>query len=68
MTYREKDIVLEDGDYFVIRVPKGFEVYRCGITHATRCGIIGRYSLTKALEYAKGMIERHRNRDLGPTP
>jgi hypothetical protein len=41
VTYAEKDIVYEDGDYFVIQVPKGYEAYRCGVTHATCCGIIG---------------------------
>ena len=58
MTYKETDIVLERDNHFVIRVPKGFEVYENGITHATRRGIIGKYPLEKALEHANWMIER----------
>ena len=38
---RESDIVYERGTYWVLRVKTGFEVYRNGITHSTRCAQIG---------------------------
>lgn len=53
MTYKVKDIVYETKTHFAIRVDKsttaktgikvtgGYEVYKIGITHATRCAIIG---------------------------
>lgn len=62
MTYKEKDIVYEDGDYAVIKVPKGYEVLRAGITHSEVRGYIGRFPLPRALESAKWMIKRDRKR------
>lgn len=43
VSYQEKDIVYERGDYWVLMVPskKHFEVYKTGITHSTRCAVIG---------------------------
>ena len=40
---RESDIAYERGEYWVLRVgkDKGYEVYKNGITHSTRCAIIG---------------------------
>lgn len=40
---KESDILYEDKDkeYYVIRVQHGYEVYKNGITHATRCAQIG---------------------------
>ena len=32
---------MESGDYWALRVAKGFEIYRIGITHSTRCAQIG---------------------------
>jgi hypothetical protein len=36
-----KDIVLECGDYWVLRVAKGFEVYRNGVCASVRVAQIG---------------------------
>lgn len=36
-----KDIVFESGKYLVLKTKHGFEVYKHGITHSTRCAIIG---------------------------
>jgi hypothetical protein len=41
MSYREQDIVHEQGRHWVLKVPTGFEVYRIGITHSTRVARIG---------------------------
>ena len=51
------DIVFERGDYWVKRAAKGFEVYKTGVTHSTRCAIIG-YEGQKGLDRAKQEIER----------
>jgi len=51
------DIVYEQGDYWVKRVAKGFEVYRVGVTSSVRCARIG-YGGDKGLERAKSEIER----------
>lgn len=37
----ESKILFEAGKFFVIKAKKGFEVYEAGLTHATRCAIIG---------------------------
>lgn len=39
MTYTEKDIVHENGRFWVLREGKAYKVYEAGITHSTRCGI-----------------------------
>jgi hypothetical protein len=56
-TTRLKDIVFETDRYWVKRVPKGFEVYKTGLTHSTRVAIIG-YTGDKGLQRAKLEIER----------
>lgn len=38
---KESDILYEKGDYYVIKSKHGFEVYKNGLTHATRCAQIG---------------------------
>ena len=41
---RESDILYETGVFWVCRARdgrKGYEVYRVGVTHSTRCAIIG---------------------------
>jgi len=40
---RESDIAYERGEYWVLRVgkDKGYKIYKNGITHSTRCAIIG---------------------------
>ena len=53
MDYKEKDIAYEKGDYWVLRVKHGYEVYKKGITHSTRCGIIGytgEWGLNRAID------------------
>ncbi len=58
MSYTEKQIAFEKLDYWVLDLGrKGFEVYRNGITHSTRCAIIG-YTGPKGLDRAKAEIER----------
>ena len=58
MSYTEKQIAFENGPYWVLDLgPKGFEVYRIGITHSIRCAIIG-YPGSKGLERAKVEINR----------
>src|SRR5512143_439570 len=53
----EKDIVFETKHYWVKRVPKGFEVYKTGVTHSTRVAVIG-YTGDKGLQRAKDEIAR----------
>ena len=52
-----KDIVFETDRYWVKRVPKGFEVYKTGLTHSTRVAVIG-YAGDKGLQRAKDEIAR----------
>lgn len=51
--YREQDIRHETADFWVLDAGvKGFEVYRIGITHSTRCaqiGYMGEIGLSKAI-------------------
>lgn len=58
--YKLSDIVVETNQHFAIRVEKGFEVYRVGITHATRCAIIG-YTGERGLERVRAEIARREN-------
>lgn len=51
------DIVFETDRYWVKRVPKGYEVYKTGLTHSTRVAVIG-YTGDKGLERAKQEIAR----------
>lgn len=41
MGYKLKDVMHETENYWVLRVVNGFEVYKNGITHSTRCAQIG---------------------------
>jgi len=52
-------IVYEDHLYDVRRSKHGFEVYLAGITHATRCAIIGWHGL-KGFEKALDEIKRRK--------
>jgi hypothetical protein len=54
-----KDIVFEDGDFFVVKVAKGFEVYRSGVTHPTRCAQIG-FEGQPGLDRCKAEINRRK--------
>lgn len=50
---KEKDIMYESLNYWVLRVKNGFEVYKTGLTHSTRCAQIGYHGevgLTKSIE------------------
>lgn len=40
-SYKLSDIVHETDKHFVLRVMKGFEVYRKELTHSVRCAQIG---------------------------
>ncbi len=59
----ETDIIFEttSGDYFALKTKKGFEVYRSGITCATRCGIIGNYPIDIALVKIKQAIQNNKD-------
>lgn len=37
----ERDILYQKGDFWVIKAKFGYEIYRDGITHASRCSIMG---------------------------
>lgn len=70
MSYQEKDIAFEKGDYWVLRVPYGkkkgtYEVYKVGVTHSTRCGIIG-FRDDEGLARAKAEVERRIIADANP--
>lgn len=41
MSYQEKDIIHERADFWVLRVPSGYELYHKGSTHSTRVGRYG---------------------------
>ncbi len=58
-------IVIEAGEYSVRIGPKGkgFEVFKAGVTAATRVAIIG-YDGAKGIEYAKREIVRRAGVDL----
>lgn len=51
------DIVYEKGDYWVLKVKTGFEVYRNGAIHSTRCAQIGFHG-APGLNRAIAEIER----------
>lgn len=56
----ERDIVYENGDYWVCRSGrgfKGFEVYRVGATHSVRCAVID-YDGQVGLDRAKAECDR----------
>lgn len=54
---KERDIVFEQGQFWVARTDKGFEVYRAGATHSVRCAIIG-FKGDEGFKRAKAEIER----------
>ena len=40
--YKESDIAYEKSQFWVLNLgSKGFEVYKNGLTHSTRCAVIG---------------------------
>lgn len=60
----EEVIAFETDQYWVKRVPKGFEVYKTGLTHSTRVAIIG-YTGADGLRRAKQEIARRQGTTLG---
>lgn len=62
-----KDIVFETDRHWVKRVPKGFEVYKIGLTHSTRVASIG-YTGDKGLQRAKAEIARREGSAASPSP
>lgn len=52
-SYRLEDVKHETANHWVLAVgDKGYEVYRTGLTHSTRVGIIG-FTGERGLERAK---------------
>jgi len=47
-----KDILYENSSHWVKRVKTGYEVYRIGVTHSTRCAQIGWPNSDKGLKRA----------------
>ena len=48
---KESDILYENGDFWVTKGKKGYEVYQSGVTHSVRVAVIGwegEEGLTKA--------------------
>lgn len=59
----EQDIVFESGKYWIFDAKKkGFEVYKNGITHSTRCASIG-WTGQFGLDRAKQEIKRRQEID-----
>lgn len=54
---KEKDIAFETERFWVLKTAKGYEVYEIGITHSTRCSMIG-WKGAEGLERAKKEITR----------
>jgi hypothetical protein len=58
MAIKESDIAYEKGPFWVLDLKaKGFEVYKTGITHSTRCARIG-YTGANGLARAIAEIDR----------
>jgi hypothetical protein len=54
----ESDILYENGNFWVCASEKGgYEVYHTGITHSTRCAIVG-WGGSKGLERAKAECDK----------
>lgn len=54
---KEKDIAYENPTHWVLRLAKGFEVYRNTTTHSVRCARIG-YEGNKGLQRAIAEADR----------
>jgi len=51
MNYKESDILYESKNYWVRGTENSYEVYKIGLTHSTRCAIIGKsLGLNRAIE------------------
>jgi hypothetical protein len=58
MSYKLKDVKYETKNHWVLQLPnnKGYEVYKIGLTHSTRCsqiGFTGNKGLTRAINEVK---------------
>jgi hypothetical protein len=63
MMMQESDIIFESGNYWIFDAKqKGFEVYKTGITHSTRCAQIG-WTGQVGLDRAKQEIKRRQEID-----
>jgi hypothetical protein len=63
MMMKESDIIFESGKYWIFNAKqKGFEVYKTGITHSTRCAQIG-WTGQVGLDRAKQEIKRRQEID-----
>ena len=61
MKRRQQQILYQRGAYWVCRaVGKGFEIYKDGTTHATRCAVIG-FDGVEGLRRAIAEIDRRIN-------
>lgn len=54
---KENDILHESNGYWVTPAAHGFEVYKTGVTHSTRCAQIG-YKGAEGLQRAIAECER----------
>jgi hypothetical protein len=54
---KPSDILYENGDFWVCRAGKWFEVYRSGVTHSTRVATIG-YEGQAGLDRAKSEADK----------
>lgn len=60
---KESDILYGQGKYWVVKAKTGgFEVFRDGVTHATRCAQVGFFN-GNGLQRAKDEINRRINQD-----
>lgn len=60
---KEEDIIFESGNYWIFDAKqKGFEVYKSGITHSTRCAVIG-FTGQAGIDRAKQEIKRRQELD-----
>jgi hypothetical protein len=63
MMMKESDIIFESGNYWIFDAKqKGFEVYKTGITHSTRCAQIG-WTGQVGLDRAKQEIKKRQEID-----
>jgi hypothetical protein len=64
--YKESDIAYEKGPFWVLNLKaKGFEVYKTGITHSTRCARIG-FTGAEGLKRAIAEIDRRIDKEVNP--
>ena len=54
---KEKDIIYENGKFWVLKTKKSYEVYEVGITHSRRWDVIG-CTFPNALDRAKQICDK----------